>query len=228
MSPAAVAAAQRPSMLLPEGMSPLPEVSFAGYGFGWLSGTFRGRKLVWHNGGVDGFATQTLLLPDDRLGVVASANLHMSNLPMAVVFEVADALLGTGDETGWYDRLRPGAPEGADEDPAAVPQQTAPPAPPAPPSHPLSAYAGTYRDAGYGELVVAVAGETLAVRIGDFDVEARRRRFDTWDLHYDPLEVDVLLTFVTDADGVVTEAWAPLDPSFPPVRFGRQTQEDSR
>jgi CubicO group peptidase (beta-lactamase class C family) len=53
---------------------PDPDVHFHGYAFGWMIGTYRGRRLVWHNGGIDGFHTDFALLPDEGIGAAASCN----------------------------------------------------------------------------------------------------------------------------------------------------------
>jgi hypothetical protein len=214
----AVAATHAVQIPLPEGISPHPEMTFTGYGLGWVVGTYRGRPLQWHNGGVDGFLTYTLLLPEQGIGVTASANLHSSGLSEAVAFEVADALLGASGG-GWFDRLHPSAQQDAAAEGTPPPQRSA--AEVAPPSHPLDAFAAVYVDDGYGELVVEVRDGRLHVRLGDTDLVATHRHYDTWDLRYDVLDVDLPLTFVTDADGVVAEVVVPLEPTTAPTRFQR-------
>jgi hypothetical protein len=191
-------------MLLPQ-MSPFEEMELVATGFGWITGRYRGRKLVWHNGGVDGFATQTLLLPDDRIGLVASANVFPTELPLAVVLQLADHLLGVSSAQSWFDRLPPAATPPAVD----VPDQVS--AAPAPPAHALADYAGHYEHPGYGALDVA-ASTGLSVRMGEAELEARHRHFDTWDLHYDPLGADGTLTFLTGPDGAVAEARLSLEP----------------
>ena len=220
VSSAAVSLAQQPQMLAYQGMGPFPEMEFSAYAMGWLVGSYRGHKLVWHNGGIDGFTTQTLLLPDDRIGVVVCANQHLTNFPLAVLLEITDALLGVeAREQDWFDRIRPAS--------AGVPEQETPapsPAPAAPAAHGLLDYAGVYRHAGYGDVVVVAGDERLSVRIGEFDVEARHRHFETWDLRYDALDADFPATFQTNADGVVTALVIEFEPDTT-ARFERATGE---
>jgi CubicO group peptidase (beta-lactamase class C family) len=45
-----------------------------GYGYGLAVGTYEGHRLIGHGGGINGFATQLLNLPDDRLVVVVLSN----------------------------------------------------------------------------------------------------------------------------------------------------------
>jgi CubicO group peptidase (beta-lactamase class C family) len=210
---AAVEVPHEPSMLLPAGVAPFPELEFTAYGFGWISGRYRGHRLVWHNGGVDGFCTQTLLLPDGHCGAVVSANLHATNLPLAVVLAVADVLLGVRVETSWFDRLRevepaPGAP---------APVAAAGPGP----TRPLAEFAGTYRHPGYGDLTVVAAGGRLTARLGSFAVDLSHRHRDTWELRYAPLDVTGSVTFGSAPDGAVADALVVFDTDRTTLRMDR-------
>jgi CubicO group peptidase (beta-lactamase class C family) len=51
----------------------------ADYGFGWQVGEHRGKRTVFHGGGIPGFATMVLLFPDDRMGVVVLMNADGAN-----------------------------------------------------------------------------------------------------------------------------------------------------
>lgn len=178
-----------------------PELRLYGYAMGWMVATLRGRRLLWHSGGIDGFTTYALFLPDDDIGVVASVNLHLTqNLPLAVVLDVADALLGESAEQRWTDRLFEAS--GPPEPEAPAPRHGEP----SPAAHHLDAYVGTFTNGGYGALDVSVRKGTLAFRLGELPVDASHRHFDTWDLSYAPLEATGTVSFTTTADGSVSEA----------------------
>ena len=191
----------------PAGMSPLTELRLHGYGMGWLVSTWRGRPMVSHTGGIDGFTTHTLVLTDQRIGVTISVNQHLSSLAMAGCLDIADALLGEAAETSWFEALRPG-------ESVEAPAQRLPAEPlvARPPVHPLTSYAGVFTNLGYGDLRVTVADDALSVRIGELDLTAKHRQLDTWDAHYDALDVDVPLVFETGADGAVRKVVAEFDP----------------
>ncbi len=197
-----------------------PDIHFYGYGFGWMIGTYRGRRLVWHNGGIDGFKTDIVLLPDDGIAVSASCNALDTNMPLAVVFHVADVLLGA-EPKPWSENLL-----------AAQRDQPKPPEPAVvtdtQPAHPLSDYAGTYEHPGYGTLQVEAGVSDLEVRLGELDLPARYRHFETWTVDYPPLEESWPLTFLTDTDGKVSAVEVPLEDSIKPIRFeavARETEE---
>jgi CubicO group peptidase (beta-lactamase class C family) len=45
-----------------------------GYGFGWIVCRHRGLREIWHNGGLDGFRSCLLRVPDEKFTVVVLAN----------------------------------------------------------------------------------------------------------------------------------------------------------
>ena len=213
---ATVQSTHRLQAALPEEVAPFPALRFYGYSMGWLVGTVHGRHALAHSGGVDGFSAHTLLLPDDGIGLRIACSQHLSQYPFALALDIATALLGIADDSSWRERLKSPEPDAAASKAAASVG-----AKDAPPVHALSAYAGTFRDGGYGDVTVQVDGDALAVRIGEADLIASHRHLDTWDLHYEPLEVDFALTFGTDADGAVADAVLASDAMESKVRFTR-------
>ena len=222
----AVAATHRLHVPFPADLSDHPELRWLGYGLGWVVGTFRNRPVLWHSGGIDGFLTNILLVPDAGLGIAVCANLHFSELPLATVLQIADELLESPESTDWYDRIH--------TDPPATPDAAAADAVEHPgPARPLSDYAGRYTNAGYGDLVVSTAGAGpgvpageagLAVRAGEADLTASHRGYDTWDLRYEPLDVDLVVTFAGGPDGDVAEASVVLDDPEQPIRYRRTAE----
>jgi CubicO group peptidase (beta-lactamase class C family) len=193
------------------------DIWFYGYAFGWLVGTYRGRKLLWHNGGIDGFRTEMVLLPDDGMGVASCSNILASDLPFSLVYHTLDVLLGA-EPKPWFDTLF-----------AAQAQRPEPPSletvAGTRPSHPPAEYTGTYSHSGYGTLHVTANGESLRVRLGEMATEVNHRHYDTWTVAYAPLDGSWPLTFLTDAGGAVHAAEIPLEPALPPIRFERDATE---
>jgi len=73
-----------------------PDLRSAGYGRGWASQTYKdGRRLVSHNGGVDGFTTFIGFFPDDNLGVVVLTNVDPSLRGLYFIPYVLDLLLSS-------------------------------------------------------------------------------------------------------------------------------------
>ena len=77
----------KPHIDLPTSPELDPDLVSAGYGMGWISQTYRdGRRLVWHNGGIDGFAIFVGFFPEDDLGLVVLTN--MGPLPRGLFFSI--------------------------------------------------------------------------------------------------------------------------------------------
>jgi CubicO group peptidase (beta-lactamase class C family) len=209
----AVREAQRLVIPVPDGAAPFPELDFAGYGFGWLSGRYRDRPMVWHNGGIDGFTTQTLVLPRERAGVVVCANQHLTNFSLAAMLAVADAVLGVHSDTSWFDRLRE-----VDDPEPPIGGRTDRDADAAAPSHPLAAYAGRYGHPGFGEVSVEQAASGLQVHIRGCELAAAHRHYDTWTLSYEPLDTQFPITFLADASGDIIDADVAFEAERP-LRF---------
>ncbi|MCA1713033.1 MAG: hypothetical protein LC789_15890, partial [Actinobacteria bacterium] len=169
---------------------------------------YRDRPVLWHSGGVDGFATHTLLLPQQRLGVTVSANLSGSLLPLAAALDLLDGHLAPDEPTAWYDVLH-AAGDGAPP-PALRLEESAPPE-----------LLGTYRNEGYGDLVVRPGAQGLQVRLGESSLSARHVEQDTWEFRYDLLDAPYPFTFERDGRAIAVAVTAPLDPPSGPSRFVR-------
>lgn len=68
-----------------------------GYGLGVSVGAFKGRRMISHGGEVSGFSTQNMIFPDDRVAIVASANLFVTDAEADVANYIADVLFASVD-----------------------------------------------------------------------------------------------------------------------------------
>lgn len=85
VSAANLAECWRPHIDVPTAPALDPDLVQAGYGMGWISQTYRdGRRLVWHNGGIDGYTTFIGFFPEDNLGLAVLTN--MGPLPRGLFF----------------------------------------------------------------------------------------------------------------------------------------------
>ena len=50
------------------------KANFADYALGWGLRDYHGRKLIGHTGGVGGFVSRVMLVPEENLGVVVLTN----------------------------------------------------------------------------------------------------------------------------------------------------------
>jgi CubicO group peptidase (beta-lactamase class C family) len=193
--------------LAPDSLQPAPAASFAGYGLGWSLRDYRGRKMVQHGGWTDGMLSQTAMLPSERLGVVVLTNHHNRAIAGAVVQRVFDAWLGVRDTTDWsayfLERTRRGERRAAEAEAKLAGER----AKGTRPSLPLERYAGRYRNAVYGDVVLAVEDGKLAIRmlesptfVGTLEHWHHDTFRPTW---RDPVLESHLTPFGIDEQGVV-------------------------
>lgn len=65
----------------------------AHYGYGWSQSSYEGHTIIEHGGGINGFTTYTLRMPDDRVLVAILTN-RDSTGPGAVAFKIAALAIG--------------------------------------------------------------------------------------------------------------------------------------
>jgi CubicO group peptidase (beta-lactamase class C family) len=221
ISPETLRRQHTPQVLVPEDRT-FPDSTRHGYGLGWLIGRYRERRLAHHNGGIDGYLTECMLLPDDGIGVAVLTNSSSGAMAPVAAYRVLDELLGL-EPIDWSARFRPRY------EAALVGRGQAREArrvvPDAPRPRPLEAYAGEYRHPGYGSVVISAQAGALRPAFGTLKLTLAHRHFETFDLEWDELgdQPTVLpLMFLSNPDGDITALTVPFEPSVEPLRFDRQ------
>ncbi len=165
-SPAQTAAMWAPEIALPIGNAPPPftllRPNFAAYGLGWFLRDYRGLKLVWHDGGLEGMLSRTILVPEKRLGIVILTN-GMTLSYQALGWTVLDWALGA-PKTDWGTAILARDQGGQDQDKAFEDSAAAARQKDVGPSLPLAKYAGRYTDEWYGEVTLSVEDGHLVLR----------------------------------------------------------------
>ena len=205
------------SMLTPIDIDPAPvpelqaaQPNFLGYAEGWYVSDYRGQRLVWHTGEFPGVFSQVTLVPALNLGVVVLANQESDGIRAAIILHVLDSYLQQpqNDWIGAYAKLIKFE---SQQLTTAIAKAAAETTENAKPSRPLSSYAGTYRDAWYGDIEVSLVHEQLRLR---FTRSPRLvgpllpRGADTFLAHWDDrsLDADALIEFTADQGAHITSA----------------------
>lgn len=170
-----------------------------GYGLGWVVTSYRGARVAWHNGGIDGMLSEMWTLPDAQVGIIVLTNGAPHSAGPAIVANIVDRfLLGAPSK----DHLA----EGLEQNRAAMARQaeqakrmTDSRVMGTRPSLPLERYAGTYTDPLYGDLSVAVQGDRLVFRWQSVDASAEHWHFNTF------RDGSRSFTFQLDPDAKVSE-----------------------
>lgn len=175
---------------------------FKGYGLGWFLMGYRGRKVVHHGGGLPGYITKFVVVPDEDLAIIAMTN-DMSSVPSMLMYSSIDWALGQPYEQWsqtFYDFKEKG-----DEREAKNKKERASTRNSNPLMLPLTDYVGTYRDEMYGEASVTMGKEGLIISLLPTK-ELFTGKMEAWDdhafkfEHNDPFLTYGIATFDVDKD----------------------------
>ena len=188
-----------------------PERTMMSYGLGWMACSYRGRRMVEHGGNINGFSTYAAVLPEEQLGIFASANMNVTLLAEAIVRDAADRLLGHADGN-WYERLRRRNAQQFQELKSFYASFGGETVPGTTPSHPLADYAGDYAAPGYRRFRITCENGALKADFNTFVVGLRHLHYDSFATRgvIGELPAGLVLTFGTDAKGRVRTLSAVL------------------
>lgn len=139
-----------------------PDTKFRAYGLGWNVQDYHGRRLVHHSGSINYTRTHVAFMPEEGIGFVAMANLSSSNLQLALMYRVMDALLGV-EPTDWNAEYLELARRGNERSERSRRELAEARLPETQPSMPLDRYAGTYENDLYGTVRLALEGGKLVL-----------------------------------------------------------------
>lgn len=212
------------SMLIPVKINepPVPELKetrpqFAGYGEGWSLSDYRGQRLVWHTGGWPGMVSRVTLVPELKLGVVVLTNQESGAAFNAVTYRVLDAYMGH-EKKDWVAAYAAAVKKSEGHADDSWKQHLAARDKNSKPSLPLSGYAGTFRDAWYGDIVVSQQGGKLRLKFSktaQLVGTMEPWQHDTFIVRWDDraLNADAFVSYALDADGKVREVrMQPVSP----------------
>jgi CubicO group peptidase (beta-lactamase class C family) len=183
---------------------------FSGYGLGFGLRDYRGHKLVTHTGGLPGYVSKVAMIPDAGVGIAILTNQESTAAFDAIANHILDAYLGAAS-VDWIARYQ--AVEERTQQSAASAERSSGQArdAEAKPSLPLERYAGTYRDAWYGDITIAAVDGRLTIRFDKTPLLSGALepwQHDTFVAKWKDRELraDAFLTFALDPDGRVESA----------------------
>ena len=74
--------------------------NFQQYALGWEVRDYGGAKIIWHSGGVFGFVTVVVLIPEKNVGFAITQNSEDGQARFGLMYELLDHYLGRPEETG--------------------------------------------------------------------------------------------------------------------------------
>lgn len=200
------------------GESPLAALrpKFSAYALGWGLRDYHGRKLVGHTGGVEGFVSRVMLVPEENLGVVILTNAEEGGAFDSILFHILDHYFGL-PATDWVAAFKAAGEQRQKEALEVMKKQEAGRAADSKPSLPAEKYAGVYKDAWYGTATIRLENGKLVFSMDHTPKavgELQHWQYDTFKAHwrYHTIE-DAFLTFTLKADGSIGHfTMVPISP----------------
>ncbi len=198
-----------PQTILPIGEAPgtLRGVrpNFAAYGLGWVLHDYRGHKIVTHDGGLAGMTSRTILVPDQRLGIVMLTNAE-EPVYAPLEYELLDYYFGA-PRTDWITAYHTVIAQAEAQADSAMRAAGAARDTTSKPPAPLARYAGRYTDAMYGDATIALEGDHLVLRFAHsppFVGDLSHWQYDTFVAHWRAAHIeDAYVTFALRPDGSI-------------------------
>ena len=201
--------------------------NFQGYALGFAVKDYRGRKMVLHAGGLPGYVSRVLMIPEAQIGITVLTNQESTGAMDAIAYHIADYYLGASDKD-WLEvqlkaRARAEAELAEAMKKAAAARDTT-----SRPSLPLASYAGTYEDGWYGEVSIVLESGRLVMRfvhtpalVGDLE----HWQHDTFVVRWRDRELraDAYVTFALQPDGSIDQV--KMQPASPDVDFSFDFQD---
>jgi hypothetical protein len=179
--------------------------NFFTYALGWIVIDYRGKKVAFHPGGIDGYTAMVALLPQEKLGFGIVINRGESvGMPFVnmLMFTIMDAYIGE-PRRDWNAEIFQAGQMMAQQGAAAWQKVVEARVKGTSPSLPLAQYAGTYREGFCGELELRVEGEKLVIHYGPTSkADLEHWHFDTFRANWrHPMIGPAFVTFTLDKTG---------------------------
>jgi len=177
------------------------------YGLGWFQHDYRGEKLDFHTGSIDGLVAITGLMFSKDLGVYVFANLDHAELRHAIMYMVMDLYGFEDNNRDWhrdvfemykgFEKLSLARLDLVNSDRVTNTRH----------SLPLHHYAGNYVHPMFGEVEIEVNQDDLLVHFNEVKtVAASHWHYNTFRTLHDPMLGQVMINFQLNTAGKVSSA----------------------
>jgi hypothetical protein len=218
---------QMPQMAI-RGTIQYDELGHTSYGMGFFVTSYRGRKLVHHGGGIDGFISLLSFIPSENVGMIVLTNKSGNNpVPTVVTRGVYDRVLGL-DPVDWVGRVK--EQQARAEEAEQEGEEEGGPVQGTSLSHELADYAGDYAHPAYGVVRIEVDGGNLRATFNDISVPLEHFHYDVFEIAEDPMvpASGIKVMFRYDKQGDIDELHVPLEPAVEDILFKRVANESMR
>jgi CubicO group peptidase (beta-lactamase class C family) len=189
---------------------------FKAYALGWEVSEYGGAKIISHSGGVFGFITMVVLIPEKNVGFAITMNAEEGAVRRGLTNELIDHYLGR-PYVDWAARYKGLLTAMLTNAKAAVEAKAATPAKVGP-SLSLDRYAGQYKDPWYGRITVSHGKSGLGINFNEtprMSGPLVHYQYDTFIARFDDKGIEpAYVTFGLDAEGKVERiSMKPVSPA---------------
>ncbi|MEY3442135.1 MAG: Penicillin-binding protein 4*, partial [Bacteroidota bacterium] len=182
-------------------------IHFRSYALGWSLFDYAGKKVIEHNGGMPGYISKVMIVPESGLGLIVLNNGNDGLVNDAIRFKVLDHYFG-GNGQDWDKTFKAFADQGEAGQKTETAMREGSRVPNTQPSLGLAAYAGTYFDKTYGDVKIEQVGAGLKFTMLPtkelFTGTMEHFHYDTWKVQFnDPYLPFALVSFELGPKGEV-------------------------
>lgn len=179
------------------------QTHFSNYGMGWFMYDYQGRKIIHHGGGLPGFHSKVVFIPEEQLGFVILSN-QLSGLVPAIERQLRDVLLGV-EGKDWASLILENVEKNKLSDQEEKEAKAASRITGTTPSLTLEKYVGTYEDSMYGKAQIQLIDGQLSLTLLParelFTATMNHWHYDTFQFQFnDPFLPEGWLSFVLDGN----------------------------
>ncbi|MBA2458963.1 MAG: serine hydrolase [Gemmatimonadales bacterium] len=162
----------------------LTNPNFTAYGLAWFLEDYRGEKVAFHTGSIDGLVAIVGLMPAKRLGIVVLANRDHAEVRHALMYRVFDSYFGA-PRRDWSTEMRAMYQEARDSAKVAEKKAEAKRVRGTKPSLTPADYAGNYADSLYGSVNIRLERGRLVLAPSAFlTADLEHWNYDTFRARY--------------------------------------------
>ena len=175
----------RPHTLIPQSQfyptSKLTKPNWISYGLGWFQHDYRGEKLDFHTGSLQGLIAIAGIMHDKNTAVYVFGNMDHAELRHAILYQVMDLYAFDDKTTNWHPKVFELYETMAKENEAWEGKRKENRVPNTTPTLALEAYMGNYQNPMCGNVTITLENDLLQLNFNDFEtIEASHWHFDTF------------------------------------------------
>lgn len=160
-----------------------PDTRFLSYGLGWFIHDHKGRAMISHTGGLEGFRARVVLVPQEKLGIIFLMNSGVgssyASAHYVVTNHLLDMLLGLPKQD-WNAYFQAEWAKLAESERAAVTGRLESPHASSKPSRSLDSYMGEFQEPVYGKATITMEDGKLVLSWGRCRTRLGHLHFDTF------------------------------------------------